>query len=437
MNERFPALRAFGNLALCLALIFVLAPSLTAQAQVSSNQSRAEQSPPAAGDPGTAFFGEPEIVTKVIHRFEKFKFGEAPTATSRDGFYPELTNLPTGSGWFILGPGYRHHLAGGKALLDGSGAISWRGYKVVQGRFELPQLAHDRLTVGTQAMWRDEMQVRFFGTGPDSLDANDSQYRIRATDVVGYATAKASRWLSFGGRVGWLQRPEILASGGTFKKAIPDLQEVFPNDPVLLVDQQPSYLHSDLSVTADNRDHAAYPTRGGIYRASWEDYSDRDGGTFSFQRYQVEGLQLIPVVAGRWTLAAHGFGVFSDVPAGNDVPIYLMPSLGGHNSIRAYHDYRFHDRNVLLLSVESRFGLTPHMDVAVFYDAGNVAPRAADLNLDKTGYGVGWRVHGVGSTMLRIEYAHGAEGNRIFIQLHDPFRISRLTKRMAPMPFVQ
>jgi hypothetical protein len=30
----------------------------------------------------------------------------------------------------------------------------------------------------------------------------------------------------------------------------------------------------------------------------------------------------------------------------NTVPFYLLPSLGGKNTLRGYYDYRFHDRNM-------------------------------------------------------------------------------------------
>ena len=436
MDKRFFRALGRGSLLVAMALLLIAGTSIGASAQNSAGQAPAGTSATSADVPQQGLFGEPHAMSRAI-TFILRKRGDSGTSVAKDGFYPEMGNLPTGSGWLTLGPGFRHHLANDRVFIDGSAAISWRTYKVVQGRFELQQLAHDHLTIGAQAAWRDETQVRFFGVGRDSVDANDSQYRIREADVVGYATAKANNWLSIGGQVGWLRRPEILRTAGTFKRPDPDLQDVFPNDPILQLGQQPNYLHAELSVTADNRDHPGYPTRGGIYRASWEDFSDRNGGAFSFRRYQAEGAQFIPVVAGRWTIALHGFGVFSDVPVGNDVPIYLMPSLGGHNSIRSYTDYRFHDRDVLVVSAESRFGLTTHMDVAAFVDAGNVAPRAGDLNLAKRAYGVGLRVHGQTHTLFRFDVAHGSEGWRFLVRMNDPFRLSRLMTRTAPVPFMQ
>ena len=435
MDKRFFRALGRGSLHVAMGLVLIIGASAGASAQSQSGQSLAGTPAPSADVPQQGLLGEPHAMSKAI-TFILRKRGDSGTSVAKDGFYPDMGNMPTGSGWISAGPGFRHHVADGRVLFDGSAAISWRAYKVAQGRFELPRLAHDHLTIGSQGLWRDATQVTYFGTGRNSLETDRSEYRVRAVDVVGYATVRANDWLSIGGRVGWLRRPEILPTAGPFKRGNPDFQVTFPNDAAILRGQQPNYLHGEASVVADTRDHAGHPTRGGLYRAAWTSFSDRNGGTFSFQRYEAEGVQFIPVVADRWTIALHGFGVFSDVPAGNDVPFYLMPGLGGHNSIRSYTDYRFHDRDLVLVSAESRWGLTAHLDAAVFVDAGNVAARAGDLDLNKRAYGVGLRVHGQTHTLFRFDAAHGSEGWHMSFRLNDPFRLSRLLNRTAPIPFV-
>ena len=190
-----------------------------------------------------------------------------------------------------------------------------------------------------------------------------------------------------------------------------------------------------VSVTADTRDHPGHPTSGGLYRAVAAAYSDRDLGQFSFRRYEAEGLQVVPIVGSRWTLTAHGWLVASDSNAGNNVPFYMTPSLGGHDTLRGYLDYRFHDRNLLVANLESRWALTRDIDAAAFFDAGNVAARVGDLNLDKTSYGVGLRVHTRTATLGRIDVGHSNEGWRLFLRLNDPFRFKRLSQHTAVIPF--
>jgi hypothetical protein len=135
-------------------------------------------------------------------------------------------------------------------------------------------------------------------------------------------------------------------------------------------------------------------------------------------------------------IALHGWLAASDAAEGGTVPFYLLPSLGGHNSLRSYPDYRFHDRNMVVVNAEARLAMMSHVDAAVFVDAGNVAPRVGDLNFDKRPVGAGLRLHTRRQTIVRLDVARGDEGWRALIRLTDPLSLSRLARRTAAVPFV-
>jgi len=352
----------------------------------------------------------------------------------KDGFYPQIGTI-TGAGWISAGPGYRTRLFNRHAVVDGSAAISLRAYKTAQARFEWTDLAHDHVAVGSQVRWQDLTQVNYFGVGADSLESNRSEYRLKSTDVLGYASVRATDWLTIGGRFGWLQQPTLSAATGPFDRDFPNALVTFPRDPGIA--QPVSFVHGGVSVEADTRNYPGHPTSGGLYRAAVAAYSDRDLSQFSFRRYEAEAAQFIPVAGSRWVLALHGWGVVSDTSSGNDVPFYLLPSLGGQDTLRGYNDYRFHDRNLLAVNAESRWALLRDIDAAVFFDAGNVAPRAGDLNLDKTSYGAGLRVHSRTTTIGRLDVGRSThEGWRVFFKLDDPLRLARLSRRAPVIPFV-
>jgi outer membrane protein assembly factor BamA len=205
---------------------------------------------------------------------------------------------------------------------------------------------------------------------------------------------------------------------------------------VFSLSEQPPFVYGETSITADTRDHRSHPTRGSVYRAAFVRYSDRDAGTFTFNRAETEAAHFVPLANARVVLAMHGWFVATGTDDGKMVPFYLEPSLGGNNTLRGYSDYRFHDRNLLVFNVESRLGLMTHVDLAVFADAGNVASRVGDLNLDKTSFGVGLRLHSQKSTFARFEIAHGAEGWSYTFRMNDPLHLARLSKRTASIPFV-
>jgi hypothetical protein len=351
-----------------------------------------------------------------------------------NGFYPDVWNMIPGAGWISGGPGYRHWYAKDRVFVDASAAVSWRGYKTVQGRFELPRVARSRLAVGSQFRWQDLTQVSFFGVGAESARSNRSEYRFKSHNLVGYATFRPVEWAAIGAQIGWL-RPSILPRSGWFESDRPHTRDVFAADPVFALAGQPTFLQREASVTADTRDFPRHPTRGGVYRAAAANYADSDG-VFSFRRYEAEAAHFVPLANSRLVVALHGWLVASDTSDGQAVPFYLQPSLGGHNTLRAYPDYRFHDRNLIVINAEGRIAMMAHVDAAVFVDAGNVAPRVADLNLDKRSYGAGLRLHTRRQTFARLDVARGSEGWGALFRLTDPLDLSRLSRRALVAPFV-
>jgi hypothetical protein len=396
-------------------------------------QPAAENSPALSGtaSPPLGFLVEPDAVRRsAIFADRHFSKGEVG-----EGWYPDLWSMIPGAGWVGGGPGYRKWYRHDAALFDASLGISWRGYKTAQARFELPKLAHSRLAAGAQLRWQDFTQITFYGEGPDAGESSRSEYRLRSTNLVGYGMFRPVKWVGIGAKIGWLT-PSILPRAGSFLRDLPNVRQVFPRDIVFAVADQPSFVHSEASVTADTRDFPGHPTRGMLLRTAAANYADRDAGIFSFKRYEAEAAHFVPLADSHLVLAVHGWLVASDTDQGRVVPFYLLPSLGGNNTLRGYDDYRFHDRALLLLNVEGRVPMMTHVDAAVFFDAGNVASRIGDLDFDKRSYGAGLRMHAHRLTFARFDIAHGGEGWRALLSLSDPLNLLRLSRQAAAAPFV-
>jgi hypothetical protein len=378
---------------------------------------------------------EPDLLRRGI-QFANRAQGRGEDDSTKNGFFAELSHMPTGSGWISAGPGYRYWF-GEQAVVESSAAISWRNYKMARVSFEMPKLARSRIVAGTELDWNDMTQVNYFGNGPDSLDADRSDYRMKTLDMVGYGAYQPIQHLAIGGRFGRLAAPSLAEPSGFFKRGNPDAAVTFATDPVFLRGDQPDYLYGGASITFDNRNARSYPTRGGVYRAQWTSFLDRSDGDFSHRLYEAEAAQLIPVFDQRLVFAAHGWVAATETDGGSTVPLYLAPSLGGHNSLRGYSNYRFHDRNMAVVTAEARLALMTHVDVAVFADAGNVASRFGDLNLDRRDYGVGLRVHSARTTFGRFDIAHGSEGWQLMFRTSDPLHLRRLRTHTVAAPFVQ
>jgi hypothetical protein len=108
------------------------------------------------------FVAEPSLLRKLVATSEATVGDEKQPA---DGLYVETGNLITGEGWISAGPGYRRRLLDDRLRIDASAAVSWNLYNTVQASIEVPHLAHDRLTLGAQAMHQDDRQIEYFGLG--------------------------------------------------------------------------------------------------------------------------------------------------------------------------------------------------------------------------------------------------------------------------------
>ena len=92
-------------------------------------------------------------------------------------------------------------------------------------------------------------------------------------------------------------------------------------------------------------------------------------------------------------LAARLFVSTSDTGPDHVMPFYLMPTLGGNDTLRGFREYRFRGPHAILGQAEYRWEIWSGLDGALFYDAGKVADRRADLNFKdlERDYGFGFR----------------------------------------------
>jgi hemolysin activation/secretion protein len=130
------------------------------------------------------------------------------------------------------------------------------------------------------------------------------------------------------------------------------------------------------------------------------------------------------VLAERRVIAVRLYLSTSDTEPGARMPFYLMPTLGGHDSLRGFRDYRFRGPHAILTNAEYRWEIWSGLDAALFYDAGKVALRRSDLDfkgLNKA-YGFGFRFNTDNGTILRIDAGFGSQdGKHLYIVFGDVF----------------
>jgi hypothetical protein len=322
------------------------------------------------------------------------------------GFFPYFGSVYSGGG-FTLGAGYRQ-FTGDRTQVSAAGLYSGKGYKLIETGALSPGHWSGRLDLRAGAGWRDATQVPYHGLGFDSPAEAIGAFRMQQTVAAGGATVRPHRWL--------LLSADAAYENYSLEDPTGNQPSIEAGDPSVApgVGSNPTYLHTTASAAFDWRPAADYARRGGLYQVAQHHYADRDS-TYSFDRFDAEIVQHIPILRENWVFS---FRSRLETTLGDDdqVPYFLMPSLGSGSTLRGYGSWRFRDRHSVLFNGEWRW--IPSrlaLDMAIFYDAGMVAPELGAIAMRSlaTNYGIGVRFHGPAKTPLRVEMARGHEGTRL------------------------
>ncbi len=132
----------------------------------------------------------------------------------------------------------------------------------------------------------------------------------------------------------------------------------------------------------------------------------------------------MPFLAERRVLAGRAYLSTSEAADGHTVPFYLMPYLGGHDTLRGFREYRFRGPHAVLLQGEYRYEIWSGLDGALFYDAGKVAERRGDLDLTalEKDYGFGFRFNTDNGVVVRVDAGFGSsDGKHLYITFGGVF----------------
>ncbi len=390
-------MKARTRLTLALSLLSIAAGTATANAQdtraedIRRQQAERQQrvSPP-----------QPTMVERGIDRLEKWGF----ISGEPRGVYPWLGSIYPGGG-IGAGAGVRKEF-GDDGAVNVVAGYSIRSYTIGQADVALPAFANNRATVTVSGQYIDAPDVKYYGVGNDSSKDARSYYGYTPTTGGARLDFEVSKYFTAGGEVSYL---DVSPSAG---RTAPSIDAQFdPSDTPGFQTSQFSFINSTARASFDWRKRLGYSGTGGVYRVRFDDYRDQDQDRYSFRSLEAEALQLIPILRANWVIAIRGVATITDADAGNDVPFFLLPSIGGGASVRGYPDFRFRDRNRLVMNAELRWTPARFMDMLLFYDTGKVEARRQDLDFDnlKEAYGFGMRLIGPKGYAVRAEAAHSRE----------------------------
>lgn len=392
-----------------LALMLFVGPQEVQQ--LSDEQSRAEEFRAAREQkaqnlqPPTRTFLENGLYQfkeqRIMERFQAGLFG----------FHPLVGGMQTGAG-FALGTSYS------KDGFQASSQGSFKGYQKHDLRFSVPGLG-ERLFADLHTTYRNYSQEDFFGTGSDSRITDRTSYRMEDFSYGGEVGVRLKEHVKVGTHVRWI---ETNVGEGTDSR-FPSVRSVFDATDLPGFTNQPAYLQTGAFFEVDYRDEPGNPRSGGRYVAKWSNFHDRKIGIYDFSQVDIEVQQYVPFFNQRRVIALRGKTTLTRTDEGQDIPFFILPTLGGSEDLRGFTEFRFRDRNLLVLNAEYRWEAFSGLDLALFADAGQVAPRARQLDLGelKTAAGFGFRFNTAKSVFLRVDMGFSNEGSRVFMKFGHVF----------------
>jgi hypothetical protein len=308
--------------------------------------------------------------------------------------------------------------------------VTVRRYWSLEGEVGRRSLS-DRSQISAFGAVRHMGRLDFFGIGPQSVFEDRSAYRQREH--------------TFGTR-GWFRVAPAVRVGGTVAAYMTDLgpgrsstvrsiEEVFTPAEVPGFNAQQTFGRYRGFVEFTNPavvdETLEAEQHRGRYQFAVEAVRDHAGGANNFNRVETEVQQRIPGIRPNQRLTLHGF--LATTHGGDDVPFYMLYTLGGSGglksfrpdllggdgtraSLRGFRNYRFRDRDLLLMQAEYRIPLHKYVHSSVFVDAGQVAPRVSDLFSDlkaNTGFSLSFVRKGKTAGRMDVGFG-GGEGVHLF-----------------------
>ncbi len=263
---------------------------------------------------------------------------------------------------------------------------------------------------------------RFFGSGQDSLEGNETNYtarEIRANWRFGVYANEVTQ-IALAQRV----RDVQLQRGAT---NLPFTGERFGD--VDGVSGQTTIVGHRVSFHYDTRNNLVTPTDGMAITAYAElNQNLRNSEHPVYSRYEVEVKKLFPSESKRAILV-----VRADLQAtvGTQVPFFEQSSLGGQNNLRGFGVDRYIDKHLLAVSVEERIhiartrlaGVMADFELAPFLDTGQVFGNFKDLSAKDYRMTPGLGIRGIvrPNVVGRLDYGFSREGGAIFAGLDFPY----------------
>ena len=360
--------------------------------------------------------------------------------TAKDGFRLVVGSVAPGGG-LAAGVGYGHRSFGPtwQTEFNSSGRITYRKYWEIDANLRLTKTSSSttaspdvgNLKSNIYGFVKDMPRLNFFGVGPETRTDDRAVFHYREAVVGADISQPVNRWLDIGGAVEGIW-PDIIEIDDP---TITSVERNYTEATAPGINSQPPYVH--LAAFARLHTRGQPESRKLEYLFLYHLYQDVGDHLYSFRRFNADLRHKFPFgeknefrIRGRLSLA--------ETREGQQIPFYLMETLGGSNirgdvTLRGFSNYRFRDRNHFLVQMEYLRELYGPINLITFYDFGKVSPSASHFGEGRmrqiVGAGIVVVPRRLDNVVFRLYWAFGSgEGFRTHFGAHLAGRGNRLTR---------
>ena len=265
-------------------------------------------------------------------------------------------------------------------------------------------------------MYSDE---RFFGIGPDTQEISETNYAREQMSVDAAFSMTMSEHTSTVFRLG-IERNSILSGRNTNS---PSTNILFSGSSLPGLQTGFTLANAGLNILHDSRNHLGHTTAGGVDRFMLGLYTQTDDDTYGFWQASIDIKRYFNLFFER-VLILRVSGAVVEQYSDRQIPFYYLSELGHKDTIRGFKRGRFHDKDMVLGSLEYRYPLMTPVDAVLFLDAGQVADNIFnDFSADNfhVGYGGGFNIWTENSIAAQLLLGKSKDGLRFYLNLNQEF----------------
>ena len=302
-------------------------------------------------------------------------------------------------------------------------SISVNDYQSFKIRYKAPKFMGEKLGITLLGQYTQRPWESYFGSGHSSLRKNETNYNPEHSHLSSSFLWQARSNVVVDFSVGYDAYNIFDGEDPNLAGDIDSIRQIFG----LSFSETRNTRLVSVGGTIDHdwRNDKGQPSAGGreiisvFYYASTEDKDN-----FKYTSVTVDVRQYFHIFKKR-TLAVRLMAQTTDL--GDEIPFmpfYLLPSLGGAETLRGYTRLRFVDNDLALISAEYRYPIWKKIDAFVFLDEARVFKSLTDhfkWHDWKYSYGGGLRVWETDNLILSFYAAKSDEETRFRIQFSDSF----------------